>query len=99
MASTSGLRVKSDSTYPILIVGATIFMIGIAMGMYWPHRRVWIRRHEEGVLVAGFTNKNPSSLRREVSPLLEQSGLPMWEDQARFTEKSENESTDEREES
>lgn len=99
MASTSGLRVKSDSTYPILIVGATIFMIGIAMGMYWPHRRVWIRRHEEGVLVAGFTNKNPSSLRREVSPLLEQTGLPMWEDQARFTEKSENESTDERGES
>ncbi len=99
MASTSGLRVKSDSTYPILIVGATIFMIGIVMGMYWPHRRVWIRRHEDEVLVAGFTNKNPSSLRREVSPLLEQSGLPMWEDQARFTEKSENESTDERGES
>lgn len=99
MASTSGLRVKSDSTYPILIVGATIFMIGIVMGMYWPHRRVWIRRHEDEVLVAGFTNKNPSSLRREVSPLLEQSGLPMWEDQARFTSKPENESTDERGES
>ncbi|WP_214740947.1 MULTISPECIES: cytochrome c biogenesis protein ResB [unclassified Exiguobacterium] len=99
MASTSGLRVKSDSTYPILIVGATIFMIGIVMGMYWPHRRVWIRRHENDVLVAGFTNKNPSSLRREVSPLLEQTGLPMWEDQARFTSKSENESIDERGES
>lgn len=99
MASTSGLRVKSDSTYPILIVGATIFMIGIVMGMYWPHRRVWIRRHEDEVLVAGFTNKNPSSLRREVSPLLEQTGLPMWEDQARFTSKPENESTDERGES
>lgn len=99
MASTSGLRVKSDSTYPILIVGATIFMIGIVMGMYWPHRRVWIRRHEDEVIVAGFTNKNPSSLRREVSPLLEQAGLPMWEDQARFTSKPENESTDERGES
>ncbi|WP_215145211.1 cytochrome c biogenesis protein ResB [Exiguobacterium qingdaonense] len=99
MASTSGLRVKSDSTYPILFLGGTIFMVGIVMGMYWPHRRVWIRRHEDDVLVAGFTNKNPSSLRREVSPLLDETNLPMWEDQARFTSKSDDGSTDERGES
>ncbi|MFN4213720.1 cytochrome c biogenesis protein ResB [Exiguobacterium sp.] len=100
MASTSGLRVKSDSTYPILIVGGTIFMIGIVMGMYWPHRRVWIRRHgETDVLVAGFTNKNPSSLRREVSPLLEKAGLPIWEDQAMFEKQTDANSTNERGES
>ncbi|MCT4782167.1 MULTISPECIES: cytochrome c biogenesis protein ResB [Exiguobacterium] len=100
MASTSGLRVKSDSTYPILILGGTIFMIGIVMGMYWPHRRVWVRRHgETDVLVAGFTNKNPSSLRREVSPLLEKAGLPIWEDQAMFEKQKDANSTTERGES
>ncbi|WP_404285111.1 cytochrome c biogenesis protein ResB [Exiguobacterium aurantiacum] len=100
MASTSGLRVKSDSTYPILIVGGVIFMIGIVMGMYWPHRRIWIRRHNEtDVLVAGFTNKNPSSLNREITPLLEKNGLPIWEDQARFEKKTDDNSTNERGES
>lgn len=100
MASTSGLRVKSDSTYPILFVGGTIFMIGIVMGMYWPHRRVWIRRFDDtDVLVAGFTNKNPSSLRREVSPLLEANHLPMWEDQAMFKQKEETTTSQERGES
>ena len=100
MASTSGLRVKSDSTYPILIIGGTIFMIGIIMGMYWPHRRVWVRKGEgTDVLVSGFTNKNPSSLRREVSPLLEKTGLPIWEDQAKFESKPDDDTQHERGES
>ncbi|KHF30594.1 ResB-like family protein [Anoxybacillus sp. BCO1] len=42
--NVSALTVRRDFTLWILGVGGAIFMIGLIQGMYWNHRRVWIRR-------------------------------------------------------
>ena len=55
----SGLTVRKDKTLYILLVGGIIFMIGVAQGSYWNHRRIWIQKGEGNELVvAGHTNKN-----------------------------------------
>ena len=39
----SGLTVRKDLTLPLLGIGGIIFMIGVAQGSYWNHRRIWIQ--------------------------------------------------------
>src|SRR5690625_1474157 len=51
----SGLTVRRDYTLPIFIVGAGIFMFGVIQGMYWQHRRIWIKPDDRGVLLAAHT--------------------------------------------
>ena len=46
-------------------------MIGVIQGAYWNHRRIWIRRMNGEIWVAGHTNKNWYGLKREVSVILE----------------------------
>ena len=42
----TGLVVRKDKTLYILLVGGIIFMIGVAQGSYWNHRRIWIQKGE-----------------------------------------------------
>src|SRR5690625_5116676 len=51
----SGLSIRRDYTIPLFILGAAIFMIGVSQGMYWQHRRVWIKPEGNGVLLAAHT--------------------------------------------
>jgi cytochrome c biogenesis protein len=67
----SGLTIRKDLTIGVLIFGGVIFMIGVAQGAYWNHRRIWIRKVNEEVWVAGHTNKNWYGLKREISGILE----------------------------
>lgn len=62
----SALTVRRDFTLWILGIGGTIFMIGLIQGMYWNHRRVWIQRINEDVLIAAHTNKNWFGLKKEL---------------------------------
>lgn len=62
----TGLTVKKDYTLPIIALGGAIFMIGVIQGMYWNHRRIWLQPKENGVWIAGHTNKNWFALRREI---------------------------------
>jgi cytochrome c biogenesis protein len=52
-------------------------MIGVAMGFFWQHRRIWVQFQEDDVMLAGHTNKNWFGLRREVDGLIEQTKLPL----------------------
>ncbi|TLS35630.1 cytochrome c biogenesis protein ResB [Pseudalkalibacillus caeni] len=83
----SGLVVKKDNTLWILAFGGAIFMIGVVMGMYWNHRRIWIRRMDNEIWMAGHANKNWHGLKRELQTITEASGLNMPEDQADEDEK------------
>jgi cytochrome c biogenesis protein len=69
--NVSGLTVRKDLTLPVLAVGGVIFMLGVIQGMYWQHRRIWIRTSEDGILLAGHTNKNWHGLKREMDQILE----------------------------
>ncbi|MNU09085.1 ResB-like family protein [compost metagenome] len=50
-------------------------MLGLVMGFYWQHRRIWLRV-DDGVLLWGaHTNKNWFGLRKECVWLLEHTGI------------------------
>lgn len=67
----TGLTVKKDYTLPIIALGGAIFMMGVIQGMYWNHRRIWLQPKENGVWIAGHTNKNWFALRREIGKVVE----------------------------
>jgi cytochrome c biogenesis protein len=77
----TALTVRKDLTLWILGIGGAIFMIGVIQGMYWNHRRIWIKREEDEVLVAGHTNKNWYGLSKELKILLEDTALNIPKDQ------------------
>ncbi|MFY0543006.1 cytochrome c biogenesis protein ResB [Brevibacillus sp. H7] len=73
----SGLMVRKDKAVPIIYFGAFVFMIGVVMGFFWQHRRIWLQFSNHTIHLAGHTNKNWFGLRREVEGVVEQLGLPI----------------------
>lgn len=67
---TSTLAVRSDRTVPYLLVGGAICMLGLVMGFYWQHRRIWFRIDGNRLTIGAYTNKNWYGMRQETSKLL-----------------------------
>ncbi|WNR42483.1 cytochrome c biogenesis protein ResB [Paenibacillus roseipurpureus] len=72
---TTYLNIRVDKAMPYIWVGAAIFMIGVIMGFYWQHRRVWIRIDDGKLTLGGHTNKNWFGLRNEIAFALIKNGL------------------------
>jgi len=78
----AGLTIRKDRTLPILGLGGLIFMIGVAQGMYFNHRRFWIQQQADGsVILAGHTNKNWFGLKKDLDQVSEYASLPPYKDQ------------------
>lgn len=72
---TSYLNIRRDKAMPLIWTGAGVSMLGLVMGFYWQHRRIWLRV-DDGVLLWGaHTNKNWFGLRKECAWLLERTGI------------------------
>ncbi|MFC5448041.1 cytochrome c biogenesis protein ResB [Paenibacillus aestuarii] len=67
---TTYLNIRVDKAMPYIWVGAAIFMIGVIMGFYWQHRRVWLRIDDGKLTLGAHTNKNWFGLRNEVAAAL-----------------------------
>lgn len=79
MVDVSGLMVRMDKSLPIIFFGAGVFMVGVVMGFYWQHRRVWVRI-QDGVLYFGaHTNKNWFGLRQEMRDVAKSIGVKLSE--------------------
>lgn len=79
----SGLTIRKDKTIPILFIGGLIFMLGVAIGSYWNHRRIWVEQLEDGsIRLAAHTNKNWFSIKKDLDSLTEYAHLPQYTDQA-----------------
>ena len=77
----SGLTIRKDKTLYLLLLGGIIFMIGVSQGSYWNHRRIWIQKGTGNeLLVAGHTNKNWFSLKKELDQVKDIANLPSYED-------------------
>lgn len=77
----SGLTIRKDKTLYLLLLGGIIFMIGVAQGSYWNHRRIWIQKGENNeMFIASHTNKNWFSLKKEMAQVKEYADLPKYED-------------------
>lgn len=82
MRDMSGITVRKDSTIPILFVGGVIFMIGVAIGSYWNHRRLWLQVEPDGrVLMAAHVNKNMFSMKKDLDAVTTFAALPPYKDQ------------------
>lgn len=71
----SFLNVRVDRAMPYIWVGAAISMIGLVMGFYWHHRRIWLRIDNGRLTLGAHTNKNWYGIRKEVAEVLKRSGL------------------------
>lgn len=67
---TTYLNIRVDKAMPYIWVGAALFMVGVIMGFYWQHRRIWIRIDEGRLTLGAHTNKNWFGLRNEVASAL-----------------------------
>ncbi|MGX1454256.1 cytochrome c biogenesis protein [Cytobacillus horneckiae] len=86
--NVTALTVRKDLTLGVLAVGGFIFMVGVVQGAYWNHRRIWIRRVDGEVWVAGHTNKNWHGLKREISTIFDGTGINEPKDQSDESDKS-----------
>ncbi|MEI4768430.1 cytochrome c biogenesis protein ResB [Psychrobacillus sp. FJAT-51614] len=88
----SGLTIRKDLTLPLLGLGGLIFMIGVAQGSYWNHRRIWLQQLENGqVVIAAHTNKNWLSVQKDLDAVSKVAILPPYEDQQDLDAKAEKE--------
>lgn len=73
---TSYLNIRIDRALPYILVGGIIFIIGVAMGVYWQHRRIWLRIDDGDALTIGaHTNKNWFGIRKELADALQKLGI------------------------
>ncbi|WP_334077102.1 cytochrome c biogenesis protein ResB [Paenibacillus sanfengchensis] len=70
IASSSYLNIRVDRAMPFVWLGLGIVMIGLVMGFYWHHRRIWLRIDNGVVTLGAHTSKNWFGLRREVAAFL-----------------------------
>lgn len=80
--NVSALTVRRDFTLWILGLGGTIFMIGLIQGMYWNHRRIWLKKVDGEIWLAAHTNKNWHGLKHEIQAVIAGTGLLAPADQA-----------------
>lgn len=79
------LLVKKDLMIPVLFIGGAIFIIGVMIGSFWYHRRIWITVKADEVLIASHTNKNYFGLKRDLEKVLEDLPFIIPEDQLEDT--------------
>lgn len=69
------LNIRVDKAMPYIWVGAFISMIGLVMGFYWHHRRIWLKFEDGELLLGAHTNKNWYGMRNEVAEALDKIGI------------------------
>lgn len=77
--SISYLNIRMDRVMPFVWVGSANGMIGLVMGFYFQHRRIWLRVDGQTLTLGAHTNKNWFVLRREISSVLQQMGIEVDE--------------------
>ncbi|MFD2045900.1 cytochrome c biogenesis protein ResB [Ornithinibacillus salinisoli] len=81
MTNVSGLSIRKDHSLPFFGLGALIFMIGVIQGMYWQHRRIWIRPTQTGIMLAAHTNKNWFGIKKDIEKAIENTNIGIVDDQ------------------
>ncbi|XCS12501.1 cytochrome c biogenesis protein ResB [Aeribacillus pallidus] len=82
----TGLVVRKDLTLWVLGVGGAIFMIGLIQGLYWQHRRIWLKADNGKIMLAGHTNKNWFGLKNELDIILRDTEIQKPVDQKQLKE-------------
>ena len=73
--ATTFLNIRVDTAMPYVWVGAGISMLGLIMGFYWNHRRIWLRVDNGKLSLGAHTNKNWYGMRGDVASALKKMGI------------------------
>lgn len=76
-AATTHLNVRIDKAIKYLWIGAVISMLGLVMGTYWQHRRIWLRIDDQQLTLGAHTNKNWYGLRADIAYALKHCGIEL----------------------
>ena len=68
--STAYLNIRVDKVMPFVWIGAGIIMLGLVLGFYWQHRRIWLTLENGELTLGAHTNKNWFGFRREIVSFL-----------------------------
>lgn len=68
--ATTYLNVRYDPVVKYLLIGSFICMLGLTMGSYWNHRRIWLRIDDQTITIGAHTNKNWFAIRQELATCL-----------------------------
>ncbi|MGO4787707.1 cytochrome c biogenesis protein ResB [Paenibacillus sp. 2KB_20] len=77
--STTYLNIRVDKAMPFIWIGCFIGMLGLIMGFYFTHRRIWLRIDNGTLTLGAHTNKNWFGLRKEISAILKQMNIEVDE--------------------
>ncbi len=77
LTNITGLMVRKDLSLPYIYFGCFITMLGLVMGFYWQHRRIWIQTEGSVIYVAGHTNKNWFGLKKEIQDIMAKLEIPL----------------------
>lgn len=73
----TGLMIMIDRSYPYLIIASLIVVLGLVQGLYFQHRRVWLKYENGALFVAAHTNKNWFGLRRELERMAKETSIEL----------------------
>lgn len=77
----TGLAIHNNKTIPILFVGGGIFMLGLIIGSYFSHRRIWLEVLPDGAIrYAAHTNKNWGAIKKDLDAVVQHAKLPSYID-------------------
>lgn len=79
IASSSYLNIRVDRAMPFVWLGLGIVMLGLIIGFYWHHRRIWLRVDGQMLTLGAHTSKNWFGLRREVARFLKEMNVDVDE--------------------
>lgn len=73
--ATTFLNIRVDKAVKYLWIGAVFCMLGLLLGTYWQHRRIWLRIDEQEVTLGAHTNKNWFGMRADTAYALQKVGI------------------------
>lgn len=75
LTDISGLMIKKDKSRIFIYLSSGVVMLGMILGFYWQHRRIWIDFTDGRMHLAAHTNKNWYGFKREITQVFERSGF------------------------
>ncbi|MGZ4901696.1 MAG: cytochrome c biogenesis protein ResB [Halobacteriota archaeon] len=68
-ASWVAFQIKSEAGIPLIWAGAFTTIVGIMVALYIPHKRIWIKESDRGLLLGGNSNKRSRSFLKDMEKI------------------------------
>jgi cytochrome c biogenesis protein len=77
------LQIVNDPGKTLALIGAILATIGLLMSLFIRQRRVWVKKIEGGVEIAGLSKNEIPGLAEEIKDLIKKSTIQINNDKSR----------------